>query len=135
MAGYEPEYVLLHFKRARLLEGLGRKEESLSEMRKAVALDPPLVFQQAEYQRARQLAEEKRWRDALVVYQKLLLDYPDCVPVLVDDANCRVMLRDFPEAVADYQRALSLDPGNEAARHNLEGITLGKPVSILDKSP
>lgn len=114
----QPDYVLVHFKRAEALERLGRGEDSRNEMKKAIRLDPALIFQLEDYKKARALADSKKFNDALVIYQKLVFDYPTCVPALVDYGNCLVMTRKYPDADVYYKRALGLDPGNQEALKN-----------------
>ncbi len=117
-----PDYVLLHYKKADVLEKLNRLDEASAEMKRAVSLDPVLVFRLPEYQKARKLADLKKYPDALPVYQKLVLDYPTCVPTLVDEANCLVMSRRAPEAAGLYKRVLDLDPENKEALANLKSL-------------
>jgi O-antigen ligase len=116
----EPDFVQVHFKEAQALQKLGRMDESAFEMKKAIGLDPLLVYGLEPYQAARRLADGKQFEDAITIYQKLVLDYPTCVPVLVDYANCLVMLKRGPEAVGLYQKALKLDPENPEASADLK---------------
>jgi tetratricopeptide (TPR) repeat protein len=104
------------------LNRLNRLQESNAEMKKAVQLDPGLIIQLTDYKKARQLADVRRFKEALVIYRKLVLDYPTCVPALVDYANCLVMVKKISEAVSVYQRVLVLDPTNNEALNNLKAI-------------
>lgn len=117
-----PDYVQLHFKESQALQKMGRTDEAASEVKKAVALDPMIVYRLEPYQTARRLADGKRFGDAITIYQTLVLDYPSCVPVLVDYANCLVMLKRLPEAIGLYRKALELDPDNPEAAANLKII-------------
>ncbi len=119
---YSPDYVLLHFKKAQVLEKLNRQEDASAEMKRAVSLDPVLIFKLPEYQSARKLADQKKYSEALAIYQKLVLDYPTCVPALVDDANCLVMSGRAQDAVGLYKRVLDLDPENKETLANLKSI-------------
>ncbi len=114
-----PDFVLIHYKKAKVLSSLGHMEESEAQMKRAIQLDPSLIAQLPLYQQARQWAGEKRFSNALPIYQKLVFDYPTCVPALVDYGNCLVMTGKSSEAIAVYQKALSFDPANEAAQYNL----------------
>jgi len=119
----EPDYVLVHFKKARVFKALGRLDEAKAEMKQALQLDPLLVFQLDEYQAAQKLVDAKKYAEAIAVYQKLLLDYPTCIPAMVDEANCLVMLKRKPEAEDLYRQVLKLDPDSPEAQANLKAIT------------
>ena len=119
----EPDYVLVHFKKARVLKGLGHLDEAKAEMKRALQLDPLLVFQLDEYQTAQKLVASKKYSEAIAVYQRLLLDYPTCVPALINEANCLVMLKRKPEAADLYRQVLKLDPDSPEARTDLKAIT------------
>ncbi len=115
----EPDYVLVHFKKSKTLERLGRASEADAEMKRAIALDPQLIFQLQAYSEARDKVGRKDYSGALVIYQKLVFDYPTCVPALVDEANCLFLLGHKAESKAMYQRTLQLDPDNAQAKQNL----------------
>ena len=122
VTGMEPDYVLVHFKKAQVLRNLGRTSDSEMEMKRAIALDPQVVGQLPEYQEARTRVNEKHYQDALMIYQKLVFDYPTCVPALVDEANCLFLLGKKSEAHSVYQQALRLDPENDQAKQNLQQL-------------
>ncbi len=115
----EPDYVLVHFKKAQVLDRLGLSQESATEMKRALQLNPRLVEQLPAYDEAHDKVEKKDDSGALVIYQKLVFDYPTCVPALVDEANCLFLLGRKSEAQATYQAVLQLDPFNAQAKQNL----------------
>jgi tetratricopeptide (TPR) repeat protein len=118
----EPDYVLNHFKKAIVLEKLGRAQDAAEEMKRAIALDPRLAFQLPSYHEARDKAGKRDFKGALVIYQRLVFDYPTCVPALVDEANCLFLLGRQAEAEAAYREALQLDPDNPEAKQNLQQL-------------
>ena len=117
-----PDYVLLHFKKAGIFSTLGRPQEAKVEMQKALDLDPALIFHLPEFQRAGDLAEGKNFSGALALYEKMIFDYPTCVPALVDEANCLVNLKRVSEARLLYQKVLTLDPESAEASQNLRSL-------------
>jgi len=114
-----PDYVLVHFKKAKALESLGKVPEAEAEMKRAIALDPRLIFQNLEYAKARDKVKLSDYPGALMIYQKLVFDYPTCVPALVDEGNCLFLLEHQAEAEKAYREALRLDPDNPEAKQNL----------------
>ncbi len=127
-----PDYVLLHFKKARLLERLGRPEESKMEMKRAIQLDPLLVLQLDEFKEARRLAQGHRFSEALAVYQRLFFDYPTCVPVLVDEGDCLAGLKNEQAALPLYALAAGFDPQNKDILKRLARTALatGEPLEV-----
>jgi tetratricopeptide (TPR) repeat protein len=119
-----PDYVLLHFKKAQVLAWLGRNDESKVEMQKAVRLDPALISQWGDFQEARRLADAGRFPEAFVIYQRLFLDYPTCVPVMVDEANCLVAMKNYSAAIPLYALAAGFDPQDKAILGNLARTAL-----------
>jgi tetratricopeptide (TPR) repeat protein len=93
-------------------------------MQRAVKLDPALISQLGEYQEARRLAGAGRFSEALAIYQRLFLDYPTCVPVIVDEANCLVNLKKYPAAIPLYALAAGFDPQNKEVLGNLAWTAL-----------
>src|SRR5579859_1769794 len=117
-----PDYVLLHFKKAEVLGQLKLMDKCKTEMRRAVQLDPALAVHLDEFKRAKKLADGGNYSKAVGVYQRLFFDYPTCVPIIVDYANCQVMLKEYPDAVTLYALALGFDPDCKEAADNLEKI-------------
>src|SRR5262249_53756457 len=86
----EPDYVMVHYKKALALEKLGRLDEAKAEKTQAVRLDPGLVFQDPGFQKAQALSSKGEYKKALPLYRKMVFDYPACVPLLIDTANTMV---------------------------------------------
>lgn len=118
----EPDFHLLHFKKYQVLRQLGREPEAEGEFKRAVQLDPTVVYLLPEFQAARRLAATRKYSQALIIYQKLVLDYPTCVPALVDEANCLLMSRELTPALEVYRQVLRLDPDNPDVPQNLKRI-------------
>jgi tetratricopeptide (TPR) repeat protein len=91
-------------------------------MKKALSLNPILVEQLPTYDEAHDKVGNKDYTGALVIYQKLVFDYPTCVPALVDEADCLFLLGRKSEAQATYQAVLRLDPYNAQAKQNLSQL-------------
>ncbi|MGH7739901.1 MAG: O-antigen ligase family protein, partial [bacterium] len=117
-----PDYVLVHFKKAEALKRLNRLPEAQSEMDQAVRLDPVLIFQDSTFVRAQNWTGKKRYREALALYQKLLFDYPACVPLLLNTANTLVERGKGQSALELYRRVLVYDPGNSDALSNAAAV-------------
>ncbi|HEY5038246.1 MAG TPA: tetratricopeptide repeat protein, partial [bacterium] len=122
VSSIQPDYVLIHFKKAQVLDRLGKPEESKKEMKRAISLDPQLIFQVGEFKKAGQLAAAGKFTDAFDIYQKMVFDYPTCVPLLVDEGSCWVRLKKYRPAIAVYKTALGLDPQNQEAHQNLAAV-------------
>ncbi len=117
-----PDYFLLHFKKYEVLRGLKRDAEAKAELKRAVHLDPMLVFLLDDFKKARELVERGQYSQAFVIYQNLTFDYPACVPMLIAYANCFALTGDYPSAINLYRKVLDLDPGNEKASQNLGAL-------------
>ncbi len=117
-----PDYQLLHFKKYEVLTALKRNEEAKAELKRAVRLDPMLIYLLDDFKRARQLTAAGRLTEALIVYQGLFLDYPTCVPMLIDYANCFALSQDYESAINLYWSALALDPENDKAFDDLQKV-------------
>jgi tetratricopeptide (TPR) repeat protein len=124
----KPDYVLVHFKKALALKKLNRVPESRAEMMEAVRQDPGLIYQDPDFLKAEGLAAKRDYKKALPLYQKLVLDYPACVPLLINAANTMVECGLTAPALDLYNRALVYDPGNPDALSNSTAVKkmLGK---------
>ena len=117
-----PEYVLIHFKKYEVLSRLNRPEEAKIELKRAVLLDPMLVFLLDYFKKARELVSAGHYSEAFVIYQNLFFDYPACVPMITAYANCFALTRDYSSAINLYRKALELDPGNEKVLYDLDAV-------------
>jgi O-antigen ligase/tetratricopeptide (TPR) repeat protein len=117
-----PDYQLLHFKKYEALSALKREDEAKIELKRAVRLDPMLIYLLDDFKKARKLTAGDHLSEALIVYQGLFLDYPTCVPMLIDYANCVALCHDYESAINLYRNVLVLDPGNIKAADDLQKV-------------
>lgn len=119
----KPDHLQVHFDKGQILRRLGRNEESKAEMKRAIQLDPLLIFLWDDFKEARRLSTARKFAAALPLYQKMVLDYPNCVPLLTDYARCLLMTQRFPEAIGVYQKVRELDPGNREIPANIGNLS------------
>lgn len=117
-----PDYHLIHYQMYEALLRLGSEEEAKEELKRAVRLDPTLVYLLDDFKKARNLTSKRQFEEALIIYQNLYFDYPTCVPMIVSFGNCMAIAGDLNSAIKLYQRALQLDPGNDKALDNLQKV-------------
>lgn len=127
---FAPDYQQLHFKKYEILRSLNRSEEMEAELKRAVRLDPNLIYLTDDFKKARELTYAQKYSMAFIVYQNLILDYPTCVPMLVDYANCLALAHDYPSAINLYHRVLELDPDNSKASNNLQKVSDAQKKAI-----
>jgi predicted O-linked N-acetylglucosamine transferase (SPINDLY family) len=114
----QPGLVLALTGRAAALRGLGRTAESLAAYEAVVAADPtnPDLW----CGRGAQLRKLGRIDEALESYNRALALWPDFAEALQDrGALLWDEKRDFPAALADLERAMTLDPARPALAENL----------------
>ncbi len=117
-----PDYKLIHYQKYQTLLRLGKDAEAKDELKRAVRSDPMLVYLLDNFKRARTLAGSGQLEEALIIYQNLYFDYPTCVPMMVNFANCFAMAGNLKSAIHLYQEILLLDPQNDKALHNLQKV-------------
>lgn len=117
-----PDYKLIHYQKYEVFLRLNREEDAAVELKRAVRLDPMLVYLLEDFKKARTLAGKGYLGEALIIYQNLYFDYPTCVPMMIDYANCFALAGSCQSAVELYQQALQFDPGNIKAVHNLQKV-------------
>jgi tetratricopeptide (TPR) repeat protein len=115
----EPDYLLVHLKKAEAFTQLNRLSEAQLEMTQAVRLDPVLIFQDQDFKRAEGMTAKREYKEALPLYQKLLFDYPACVPLLLNTANTMVECGQTASALDLYRQVLVYDPGDSDALSNI----------------
>ena len=118
----KPDYVLTHFKKALALKKLNRLPEAQVEMNQAVLLDPELIDQDPDFLKAEGMVSKRDYKKALPLYQKLVLDYPACVPLLINTANTMVECGLTAPALDLYNRVLVYDPDNSDALSNSAAV-------------
>jgi predicted O-linked N-acetylglucosamine transferase (SPINDLY family) len=105
------------------LKQLGRDEEALVPMQKAVALSPENA--EAQNNLAATLRDLGRTEEAMACSRRALAIKPDFAEAHLNLGNALVDLEQFEEAVASYRRALEVRP-DYAAVHSALGNAMHK---------
>lgn len=92
---------------------VGESDRALRDFDQATKLRA--AYWEAWYNRSQVLADGGRWRESLADLERLPPTYRDSAYVLVALGNARMQLNNRAGALADYDRALRLDPRNAEA--------------------
>jgi tetratricopeptide (TPR) repeat protein len=98
---------------------LNQPEEALAKYKQAAAIKPTAM---AYSQIARIYGKQGRYPEALEVLQKALHLDPNFDPIYVYLGGVHQNTGDLTAAVADYKRALAINPQNEAAAQSLANV-------------
>lgn len=113
----------------------GKYEDALKhfDAAKAQAKDSPAL----EFDRGNALYKLKRYEDAQKAYQNVADAQPGSLSSkdYYNLGNAWAALKKKPEAVTAYRRALTLDPNDEQARHNLEVLLTDTKPTPPKSSP
>ncbi|MBX3471400.1 MAG: DUF1570 domain-containing protein, partial [Planctomycetes bacterium] len=123
-----PRFAAAAFRRALVLEALGRPHLALVDLEQAAAQCPR--FYEAHAERARVLAVLGRLDDARAAADEALALRPDHAPALAARALAAFLGGDLEPALADLDVALGLDPWNDelrARRKNVVHVLAGPP--------
>ncbi len=116
-----PDALNLHYRLGRCLLLDSPSAEHLEKARQAfeseLKLNPTDAV--AQYQVGQILAAQQKPEAALARYQEALTIRPDFVPAMIAVAKSRVQAKDYAKAVPLLQKAVTLQPDNEAAHYNL----------------
>ncbi|UXH77389.1 tetratricopeptide repeat protein [Roseateles amylovorans] len=125
-AGLAPEQARFPIERARTLHKLGRDEEALAAL-EGLSAPPPL---DADIHNLRGITYRHLGRsaDAMAAYDLALAAQPDALEPLYNRANLRLLARQFPGALADFDRAVALKPEVEW----LAGLQLYTAMHLYD---
>ena len=104
----------------RASQALGRGSEAAAHYERAVAIDPRNAEALDHLAMAR--FGGKRYEEALDLYRTLLEIRADSAVTLANMGAALAALNRPEEALESFERALSLDPGLETARSNLERL-------------
>lgn len=74
---------------------------------------------EAEHARARQLLGSRQFREAIRSLNQVIAAQPDHALALNARGYAYLVLRELPQAIADFQAALRAKPGYENAKRNL----------------
>ena len=142
MQGREFQTALSHFERVRagnpLLPGLlqlvafclnelGEHEEALEKLATAARVSPARneIYSQAaevQFEKAQALQGQGRWREAIDSYESLIETAGAQADYLFNLGYCHQKLGQLEQAVAQYRRALKIQPGTDWARVNLASV-------------
>jgi tetratricopeptide (TPR) repeat protein len=84
------------------------KKEGLSDASKEILL------------RGNALFEEKRYAEALALYQEFVEKFPDLSKVRLNVANCYIELQEYDKAVTEYQKVLDLLSADPPEKRDLK---------------
>jgi len=126
-----PEYAAARFNLANTLVKAGRLDDAVEQYRKALEVYPndPQAKQRlalALRMRARELAGEDKWEEAAARDRELVELTPEDAAAHNDYGIVLARLGKRADAVAEFDRALAIDPGNEAVKANREQALQGR---------
>ena len=120
----DPGYSAAYIDRARALASRGKLAEGLADLDEAIRLDPRSAY---AFKVRADLRDRKGLRVLSVgdLDEAIRLDSGYTAAILAR-AEARRALQQFEPAIADYTKALTIDPdgGSAAAAHNGRGLTL-----------
>ena len=97
-----------------ILRKMKRSAEASAALDQALAMNSRLPF--AIVTKAEMLADDGRYDDALILYDRLVLLLPDEVSAYIKRADARMAAGQYDGALADYAVAIQKLPGDEYAR-------------------
>ncbi len=100
-----PGYAMGHIRYAFFLRAMGRNEEALAESQRANELDPVSLVTSSH---AARYIFEGQYDQAIEVTRKKLELYPDLPGPHAGLGEIYLLKRQFPEAIAEFQKAVSL---------------------------
>jgi tetratricopeptide (TPR) repeat protein len=121
LVNLHPGFGLAHNDLAVLNYRMGDKEQALSHYEAAVRLEPEnIIFQKnlGDFY----YVEQKRVKDALEVYVKVLEIEPEDIETLLALGNICRETQQNEDAVVFFERVLEIEPWNQAARVGLDAL-------------
>ncbi|RMG09175.1 MAG: DUF1570 domain-containing protein [Planctomycetota bacterium] len=123
-----PNFAAARYRRALVLEALGRPQKALEELGRAIASCPR--FYEAYAERARLLARRERLPEARAAAEAALGHRPDYAPARSAKALVLFLAGDQRGALAELDLALALAPWDDAIRsfrRNVRHVVRGPP--------
>jgi tetratricopeptide (TPR) repeat protein len=114
-----PDYVLIHYRKAVILSGLGRADEAADEYRKMIKIDP--YFREALAALAYISYNRGDWDSALSYTNKALEKYPSDAALYSYLGNIYFASKRPDKAVLAYKKAVEIS-GNKDYYYNLSCI-------------
>jgi tetratricopeptide (TPR) repeat protein len=121
----KPDFAELHLNRGNSLARLTRREEALASYDRALAIRPDMA--EAEFGRGIVLREQSRFEEAVASFDHAIaLNRNDAVRGVVHLQRAETLneLGRFPDALADVQRCLEVDPTNDQVLYGVSMIEL-----------
>ena len=115
---YGPRYDLF-VDWAEALDCANKTDEALDKLRKAAALEPQAhVYMEI----GKVAANHQRYGEALEAFAQAEKMDPNYVMTFVNRGTLYKVLRQYPQALENYQRALQIDPANELAARGVSEV-------------
>lgn len=111
-ASLQPQYAHAHHLMGNALSALGRLPEAEEALRRALALHPG--FAESAVLLSKTLLKQRRHQEAADVVQAALPNAPQSAELWTVQGNVAAERDEIPVALAAYQRALELKPGDVA---------------------
>ncbi|HEX9341250.1 MAG TPA: tetratricopeptide repeat protein [Thermoplasmata archaeon] len=121
----DPAYVPAAVGRAAALARLDRRPEAVEAYRDVLSNDPGHV--DALRGLARLSAADRQWRECLEAVDGLLRSWPSDAPALEMKGDALAALGRRPEALAAYESAAAIDPGNGIVHQKIEEVRVDVP--------
>jgi len=127
----KPDYAAAHFNLANAFLKGGRLDDAIEQYRRAREIFPNDAqakqrLSLALKSRARQLAGQEKWEEAAARDRELAQLNPDDASAHNDLGIALLKLGKRTEAVAEFDRALAIEPANETVKENREQALAGK---------
>jgi len=107
----------------------GDLDKAIGLMRTVAEQDPTQIGWKLQLASLYQMA--KKPRAAIAVYDKVLKTDPDQADALRGRADVRLSLGEHAEAIADYQRALKINPNDPVLLNNLAWVLATSPDATV----
>lgn len=132
----DPDYALGHEKYALLLQATGRTEEARQYVDRAIQLtaatgDTRAIRSMSEIQQAGVLYSQKKYGEALALFQDILKQHPENAKELENNIGlCYVKLGDNLAAETYFLSALRRDPAYDKAYYNMGMLCMKKGDAV-----
>lgn len=106
----EPDFLLIHVQKAKILDRLYREADAAREMKRAIELEPLLVEQLPAHREARAALSQGRWAVARGAYESLLKEHPTNPLLWLELAQVLYRSGERGSALQAVDRALDRNP-------------------------
>jgi tetratricopeptide (TPR) repeat protein len=115
--------------RAMVLAGEGKFDEAIAELEKVQKAGPTDLTDQLRL--AMFYAADEKPHKAIEIYTKVLQQEPENLFALAGRANSLLVIGKHAEAIADYEKAVKLDPQDSGVLNNLSWVLSTSPDDKL----